>query len=193
MNVRTFAWLVLPALAGCLSSPPPAPANWTIEWARPETAATTAPAELSLGTVKVSGVDVRAPYNGQRLAVLRADGSVAFDPYNSFAAPPAALLKGAAVDVIESTGVFSRVLASASSARGVYSVELTVTRLALDCRTPDASAASVALKLTLLNGRDAVGTSSGEASAPVSDGNFTKAFSSAFTTALTEAASKLRK
>ena len=191
--VRSLAWLLLPALAGCLSAPPPVPEHWTIEFARPESAEAPAPAELAFGAVRVVSVDVRAPYNGQRLVVLRPDGSVAFDAFNGFAAPPAALLKGAAVDVIESTGVFSRVLSSSSSASGAYAVELTVTRLALDCRTPGSRAAVVALKATLLNGRDVVGVSPGEAAVPVEDGNFSQAFSRAFTAALAEAAAKFRR
>ena len=81
---------VLPVLllAGCMGTAPKAPVNWTIE---PKAASVFSAAAAKWGTVRLASVSVRAPYDGQRLAVLRADGSIAFDAFNTFAAAPAAL------------------------------------------------------------------------------------------------------
>ena len=99
----------VPLLGGCFADAPKAPKNWSIEWDRTSVERNEKDA---LPAVKLSQFEVRAPYNGAHLAVLRPDGSIAFDSFNSFAAQPAALLKGAAFDSIEASGVF----------RGVYHV-----------------------------------------------------------------------
>ena len=96
MNVKLGALCAVLALTGCLSSAPKAPVNWTVE---PSAAAVPRVQSQKYGTVRVAQVAVRAPYDGLRLAVLRRDGSVAFDPFNSFASSPSALLRGAAQDV----------------------------------------------------------------------------------------------
>lgn len=143
-------------LAGCFSVSAPVPTDWTIE---------TSVAGLDLGafgTVRpasaVSRVTVRAPYDGTRLVVLRADGSIAFDAYNMFAAKPATLLKGMADDVL-----------------GAGKPEITVLKLALDCRDDSARMAIVAL---VLDGK--VGT----AAVDTADGDYSRAFSQAFANAL---------
>ena len=65
------------ALSGCLGPAPKTPAYWTIDVDSAD---------------KVAFVTVCAPYGGQRIAVLRQDGSIAFDPANSFAAAPGAVM-----------------------------------------------------------------------------------------------------
>ena len=141
------------ALAGCLGSAPKAPVNWTIDVD---------------SEAKTTFVAVCAPYGGQRIAVLRPDGSIAFDPCNSFAASPSAILKDALV------------------ARGGKGA-VVVRRLALDCRTPGQRDALVELEVT-------VGDQSakGAASVPTPDGNFSAAFSSAFSKAYAEAQKGLK-
>jgi len=145
---KFVATILAAALSGCLGSAPKAPVNWTID----------VDAEA-----KASFVAVCAPYGGQRIAVLRPDGSIAFDPGNSFAASPSAILKDALV------------------ARGGKGAVL-VRRLALDCRTAGKRDALVELEL-------AVGDRSarGAASVPTPDGNFSAAFSSAFSRAYAQA------
>ena len=81
--MNKFAALIFAAAAaGCLGPAPKPPANWTIDVD---------------ADVKASFVTVCAPYGGQRIAVLRQNGSIAFDPCNSFAAAPASILKDALV------------------------------------------------------------------------------------------------
>lgn len=147
--MKKFALLFLaPALAGCLGSAPKPPVNWNIEVE---------------SDAKVAFATVCAPYGGQRIAVLRPDGSIAFDPFNSFAAPPGSILKDALV------------------ARGGNGA-LFVRRLALDCRRQNMRNAVVDLEIT-----DGTRTAKGSASAPTADGNFTAAFSSAFESAYSKA------
>ena len=180
---------VLPCLAGCLGTAPEPPKCWNVEGGGAAYAGE-APAEPA-PAVKLMQLDVRAPYNGTRFAVLRSDGSVAFDSCNSFAAPPAALLKGAAYDLISSSGKFGRVVNASSSAGAPFSMEITVTRLALDCRSEGRRDASAAVALTLVRGRNDVSFSVGEASMPAADGNYTAAFSGAFAGAMSAALHRL--
>ena len=147
--MNKFAALILAAAtAGCLGPAPKPPANWTID----------------VDTeVKASFVTVCAPYGGQRIAVLRQNGSIAFDPCNSFAAAPTSILKDALVS------------------RG-GKLSLVVRRLALDCRAPGQRDALVELEL-ISGDRSAKGA----ASVPTPDGNYSSAFSRAFAKAFDEA------
>jgi len=188
MNIKLVALCAVPALAGCLSSAPKAPVNWTVE---PVATAVERAQAQKYGAVRVAQVSVRAPYDGLRLAVLRRDGSVAFDPFNSFASSPSALLRGAAHDVAEASGLFGCVLHQASSAAAPFVLEVTVTRLALDCRVEGSRTASVELTATLVGGRDVVDVARGAGTSPAGAGDYTAAFSSAFTSAMSEALRKL--
>ena len=175
---------VLPLLGGCVFTSPRAPKTWNILWAK-------SGAERierdKLPAVKLMLVDVRAPFNGARLAVLRADGSIAFDSYNSFAAQPAAILRGAAMDVMESSAAFEKVVSGNSSASAPLAAEITLNRLALDCRTEGHRDASVSLSLVLVGNRTVLASSSAEAAEPVEGGDYSAAFSRAFSRALSTA------
>jgi len=152
--MKKFALLLLaPALAGCLGTAPKPPVNWNIEV---ETDA------------KVAFATVCAPYGGQRIAVLRPDGSIAFDPFNSFAASPGAILKDAVVGRGGKGALFVR-------------------RLALDCREAGMRNAVVELEIA-----DGTHTAKGSASEPTADGNFTAAFSRAFGSAYAKATEQFR-
>lgn len=143
-------------LSGCLSNPPPQPNCWTIEMPNASVAGKT-----------LFMVNVRAPYDGRELVVLRGDGSVARDAYNVFAAAPHTLIKAAASDWLV--------------AHNQTAESLTVTRLALDCRGAERVAR---VELTLVQqGRARMGV----ATAPVVEGNYTQAFSQALAAALERA------
>lgn len=188
MKLAIFILLSVSLLGGCISSAPKAPINWTIE---PKATTVAQAVQPKWGLTRLSQVSVRAPYDGQKLAVLRKNGSIAFDFYNVFAASPAALMRGAARDVAEGSGLFARVVQASSSAVAPYTLEVSVTRLALDCRTEGARRATCELSVLLLDGREIVGTARGEGAVSVSGGDFSAAFSLAFTTALSEALKKL--
>ncbi len=148
-DMKKFALLlVASALAGCLGTAPKPPVNWTIDVKTDS---------------KVAFATVCAPYGGQRIAVLRPNGSIAFDPFNAFAASPGAILKDAVV------------------ARGGNGA-LFVRRLALDCRAEGRRNAVVELEIT-----DGKRTAKASAAESTADGNFTGAFSRAFETAYTKA------
>lgn len=185
--------LALPLLAGCLTSAPPSVATWTIDYMPALTAsAPSMPAEgAPRGSVRVSQVVVRAPYDAKALVVLRSDGSLAFDPYNQFAARPAALLKSAVQDAFLSQGAFRAAVSAASQLATDLSVEATVTRLALDCRTAGTRRATVELSLLLLKDRAAYASARGEGSADAADGDYSRAFSEAFSRAAAAALAHL--
>ncbi len=165
-------------LSGCLGPGPQPPAYWTMESAEAHLESTTR-APIRLGLVKV-----RVPYDGMRLAVLRADGSLAFDPCNSFAARPEDLVGGVAADMF----------ASGRAAPGGGVVDVTATRIALDCRTEGRRIATVELVATLREGRGesrTVRLVKGAAAIDADDGNYTRAFSQALVQALGEVLANL--
>jgi hypothetical protein len=79
------------------------------------------------------------------------------------------------------------VLAPASTAVAPLALELTVTRLALDCRAPGQRDAAVALTLTVVGNRTVLDAVRGEAAAPVVARDYSAAFSKAFADALAAA------
>lgn len=182
------------ALGGCMSAAPRAPQNWAIEfWRANQTAADEADGAAKSGTVRVASVAVRAPYDGTRLAVLRSDGTLAFDAYNAFAAAPAQMLRGAVQDAVEASGAFSRVVPANSVAACDMTLETTVTRLALDCRNEGRRDATVEVSLLLSRGRDVVAAARAEGKAPTGDNDYSAAFSRALARAVGKAMEDLAK
>ena len=175
-------------LAGCLGSHPKAPTFWTVDAEGIAIAGEAVEAKGGVVPARVAEVKVRPPWDVPKLAVRRADGSVAFDPFNAFAARPEALLKGVAEDVLASTGRYD-VNAAMVGTNVTFSV--VVTRLALDCREEGVRKAEVALTL-VANRRGRLGapsTSAAKGSAYVDAraGDYSRAFSRAFVAALNDA------
>ena len=151
--MKKTALLFVPVLAGCLGSAPQPPVNWTIDIE---------------SDAKVAFAAVCAPYGGQRIAVLRPDGSIAFDPCNAFAAAPGSIIKDAVVGRKGEGSLFVR-------------------KLALDCRAEGRRDAVVSLEIV---SGDRVGK--GEATELTSDGNYSAAFSRAFSRAYANAIEELK-
>ena len=151
--MKKTALLFVPVLAGCLASAPKPPVNWTIEIE---------------SDAKVAFAAVCAPYGSQRIAVLRPDGSIAFDPCNAFAAAPGSIIKDAVVGRKGEGSLFVR-------------------KLALDCRAEGRRDAVVSLEIV---SGDRVGK--GEATELTSDGNYSAAFSRAFSRAYANAIEELK-
>ena len=151
--MKKTALLFGPVLAGCLGSAPKPPVNWTIDIE---------------SDAKVAFAAVCAPYGGQRIAVLRPDGSIAFDPCNAFAAAPGSIIKDAVVGRKGEGSLFVR-------------------KLALDCRAEGRRDAVVSLEIV---SGDRVGK--GEATELTSDGNYSAAFSRAFSRAYANAIEELK-
>ena len=148
--MKKIALLAVPVLAGCLGSAPKPPVTWTIDVE---------------SDAKVAFAAVCAPYGGQRIAVLRPDGSIAFDPRNSFAAAPGSIIKDAVVGRKGEGSLFVR-------------------KLALDCRAAGRRNAVVSLEVVV---GDRVGTAE-----PTADGNYSAAFSHAFSKAYANAIEGLK-
>lgn len=193
MRFGVYAGMACAALAlcGCISSAPKAADNWSVEFWRAGRSEGDTEASQQRGAVRLSNVTVRAPYDGIHLAVLRADGTIAYDPYNAFAAAPAQLLRGAVQDAVEDSGRFSRVLAANSGAKCDLSLEVTVTRVALDCRKEGRRDATIELTLLLIEGREAVASGKAEGKAATSDGDYSAAFSRALAKAVSSALAEL--
>ena len=181
----------LALLAGCFSTTTPlAPTAWTVEYAADAAAASApraTPEGASLGSVRVAQVVVRAPYDVREIAVLRPNGSLAFDPYNQFASLPSSLLKGAVQDALQAFGDVRAAVSSSSRLDADLTAETTVTRLVLDCREEGTRRATVELTILLLKGRVAFATVSGVGIADAADGNYARAFSAAFSQAMADA------
>ena len=188
---RLVLALVLPALlTGCFTTATPTVSNWTLA---PDAAVAPVSETPKLGEVRFAVVSVRAPYDGKPIAVLRPDGSMAFDAYNQFASVPSALVKGAALDVLRGTGLFRGVQPSITTADVGTSLELMIDEFALDCRTPGERKASVRLTLAMIRRRQVVAVGRATAAAGTDDGNYSKAFGTAVARALSEAAAQLVK
>ena len=170
-------------LGGCLASAPMTATEWTVDWLRAGKVAVAAPVEPGATLARLVSVEVRAPFSARELAVLRGDGTIAFDAYNVFAAPPASLFRGPAIDALKASGLYKDVLSPASSGRAEESLELVVSELALDCRGGGRKA-SVKVKLTRLGQRGEYLGSSLGAAAVAAESDFSAAFSQAFVEAV---------
>lgn len=185
MKKLVLAFL-LPAFAGCLTTAAPECSCWLVEYCGGSGTARNA---AKYGVVRASQVVVRAPYSSTALPVLRKDGTIAFDPCNEFAASPALLLKGVVVDALKASGAFKEVVGASSSAAASESVELTVTKLALDCR--EGRKAVVELGVRVVRDREIVAVVKGEGVEDASDGNYGRSFSLAVSEALSSALKRL--
>lgn len=189
MNKLT-AFLLAPLLAGCLTSNQPEIVRWGIEFKPPETVDSAA---VPSGNARLSLVTVRAPYHVDSITVLRADGTVAFDPYNEYATSPSILARGLVFDALTVSGIFAGVVNAGSALRTDRSVEVMVTRWALDCRTPGRRIAVADVLVRILNDKETsffAATASGRADA--ADGRYGPALSAALSSAVMSALGKLR-
>lgn len=186
---KVLPLLLLPLIAGCLTSRVPDVSCWNLEYSGERRAP--GDADARFGLARVSQIAVRAPYSSKSLVVLRANGTVAFDPCNEFAAGVVPLLRGVVFDAMEASGRFKAVVEATSSAGVASLVEVTVSRLAIDCRTDGSRLAVAELLMRVVDGRAIVASATGSGEADAADGNYGAAFSSAVSQALSEAAGRL--
>ena len=185
---KIVAGLLIPVLSGCLTASVPKETCWLLEYqGTPK-----AERKGDFGIGRVSQVVVRTPYNDDEIVVLRANGSIAADPYNRFAAQPSTFLKGVISDAMHASGRFTSVVNAASSAYSDSSVEVMVTRLALDCRQADSRHAVAVVILRVLQGGKIVAIAKGEGQADAADGVYGAAFSRAFSQAIDTAFGQLK-
>lgn len=185
---KILAFLLIPVLAGCLTSSMPDVSRWMLEYR-----GAAAPAkDVRFEAVRVSQIVVCPPYNSINMAVLRANGTVAFDAYNEFAAQPALLLKGPIYDALTGSGLFRTVVGPSSSVQTSVAAEVLVTRFALDCRTEGRRLATVAVLLRILDRREPAVIVKGDAAVDAADGNYGAAFSRAVSQAFESALGQVR-
>ncbi len=175
-------------VSGCLSSAPQPPRYWNLRY-------THFPVQLNhlepaYGVVRLGRLVVRAPYDTQALTVVRADDSLAFDGYNSFAASPATLLRELAMETVEQMKYFTAVVDANSSAESPYVLETIVREFALDCRGATRQAV-VDVEVTLLKGREVVKIAAAHFAESAESGDYGRAFSAAFSQALVNAVKQL--
>ena len=181
---RAAAACLMACLAGCFVSAPPQPKSWMVTAPRRISGDVTVTKAARLGSLSVS-----APFDKPALAVKRADGSIAFDAYNVFATAPSALLRAPLTAILEDDGRFGRVLPSVTSARTDAMLEAVVTDLSLDCSAEGSRLARVAISIAVIENREVKMFLDGTGEADASSGDYSAAFSDAFTKAV-EAALK---
>ena len=168
--------------SGCLTSAPPPPKSWIVSASRKSNS------ELMIDKVaRLGSITVAAPYDKSALAVKRADGSLAFDAYNVFASSPSALLRAPLAALLEDDGRFGRVLSSVSTARSSSTLEAVVTDLSLDCTAENRRTAKVSISIAVIENREIKMFLDGSGSADAASGDYSAAFSEAFSQAVFDA------
>ena len=169
-------------VGGCLVSAPPQPKSWMV------TAQRKSAAEMDVSKAsRLGSLSVAAPYDRPALAVKRADGSIAFDSYNVFATSPSSLLRAPLATLLEDGGRFGRILPAASMARTGTTIEAVVNDLSLDCREEGKRTAHVSISLAVIENREVKDFLDGEGAADAEAGDYSAAFSEAFSKAVADA------
>lgn len=184
---KLIVFFLMPVLSGCLTASVPKVSQWILEYEGPVRTAQVAKYDVG----RVSQVLVRSPYNEIGIAVLKSDGSVAFDSYNEYAATPTAMLKGVVCDAMNASGLFGSVVNASSSVKSSAMVEAFFTRLALDCRQEGSRKAAVAVIVRILGPDGRADIAKGEGVMDAADGNFGAAMSGAASAALRSAFDRL--
>lgn len=186
---RFLPLLFVPALSGCLTATSPSVSHWLLEF---DGYKAPVASKARYDAARVVQISVAAPYDSVGLTVLRANGSVAFDPYNDFAARPSQLLKGVLFEAAVGSGLFESVVGSSSTMSTSVSLEAVVSRLALDCRKEGERRAVASVLLRLVNRRESSVVCKGTGTADAADGNYGKALSTAVSRAFEEAFGKIK-
>ena len=188
MTKLTVVILLSAIAAGCLTSSPTERVDWNVECTE---SALRVARQPKFGVARLSLVELRAPYAVRELAVLRAGGSIAFDPCNAYAAAPVQLMKGVAFESLERSGLFSAVVGAGSAVDSDVEVEVTVRRLALNCREEGVRRAVAAISIRLVRSHAIVAYAEGSGSADASNPDYSAAFSAAATAAFSDALNRL--
>ena len=187
--------LPLALLSGCLGLGGDAPEQkvWTVE----PPAFDAAPVRSMEGSgalfsaTRLGSVAVNAPYDRTQFVVRKPDGTVAFDHYNVFAAPPSSLLRAPVQNYLRADGRLGHVVNQGSVVSSDAQVEVQVKNLSLDSREDGQLAACAAVSVdfvrTAHGPRTVAFSGTGTAAVDAQDRNFSRAFSQAFSKALDSA------
>lgn len=185
------------SLSGCLFSSPARPPvkAWTVEplqdaGGSPQPVSLDELAPRSFRITRMGAITVLPPYDTAPIRVKRADGSLAEDAYNVFAAHPAQLLRRPVMSALSREQRFGHVVPPVSTASADAVAEVTVSELALDCR--NGRKALVRLAVNIVKGRQVILSAEASSDADAASGDYTEAFSRAFDNALRESLMNLK-
>jgi len=190
--MRRTALAILPGLllAGCFSSSAPDVKAWSVDPVPVEqqpTRAMEGGGPLYCAT-RLGSVVVNAPYDRPQFVVRRPDGTVAFDHYNVFASDPSTLLRASAQSGLSADGRLGHVVGQSSVLSSDAQVEIQVKDLSIDCREAGRRVACAAVSVDVVKvgrgPRALASTGEGRAAVDALDGNYSRAFSQAFSKAL---------
>ena len=187
---RLIVIAMLAGLAGCFTASEPKISHWPMTFAVDSVSLASAE-KPSYGVARLMQIEVRSPFDNPSLAVARADGTLAFDPLNEFAASPGLLLRGVVYDSLAASGKFRAVVPGGSVAKAEFALEVSVVRLCLDCQEEGVRRAECELSIRLLRDREIVKTAQGTGEADALAGDYGQSFSKAVSAALASALSKL--
>lgn len=191
-NIMLFAMPFL--LSGCFSfSSVPDVRAWFIS--ESEGVATNAKKDALFKVTRLGTIAVASPYEKSSIVVLRENGSLAYDAYNVYPSAPSSMVRQPLKRLLSDDGRFGVVVGQTSIASADAVVEATITKLALDCTEKGMRMAKVAVELNVIQvkgaKREVTATAVGEESASALSGNYSEAFSTAFSNASKEALNKL--
>lgn len=185
-----YVALPLALLAGCFSTSVPETKAWSVEPmpSRSEgLRSMEGPGPLFTAT-RLGSVVVNAPCDRTQFLVRRADGTVAYDHRNVFAAPPSSLLRASVQNELNGDGRLGHVVNQASVVSSDAQIEVLVKDLSLDCREAGRRLACASVSVDVVNTgrgpRTIAYSGTGSATADAQDGNYSRAFSQVVSEAL---------
>ena len=189
---RKMVYVVLPLalLCGCLGPSAPEVKTWNVEPQRSAAAPVRSMegAGQLFSATRFGSVVVDAPYDRAQLTVRRGDGTVAFDPYNVFAASPSSLLRASAQSGLDCDGRFGHIVSQSSVVSSDALVEVQVKDFSLDGREPGRRLACASVSVDVVKmgrgPRTVAYSGAGSATVDAQDGNYSRAFSQVFSKAL---------
>jgi len=183
-----FVVLASLLLSGCLSSKPLECKVWNLEFCGEQTKAE----KPVFGSCRLLQVGVIMPFDSRSIMVRKADGSVAFDPYNEYSALPSLLARYLVGQAMGDSGKFELVVNAISSVRTECSAEVLITRLDLDCRRHGSRLAEAEVLMRIVRDGKLVSVVNGSASVDAKSGNYGAAMSEALSQAVIKALAELR-
>ena len=189
MKVTKLILGILPFIcAGCFGPQPPTPTYWPFSAQKTSHRAPVHKRDVVLG---LNRIRVSAPYDSARFCVLRADGSLAFDASNEFAARPSRALMPLIEDVIRRFNFASQTTTDFNPSASMPQLTVEVKRLAVDCREKNHRKVICDLKGTYKGADGKVIICSDDALIYLEDSDYGTAFSKVFVTALEQVLRKM--
>ncbi len=167
--------------AGCLGPQPSSPTYWPFSAQKmsPISSVHKGDAVLGLNRIRVS-----EPYDSTRFCVLRADGSLAFDDLNAFAACPSRGLMPLFEYIVQKYNFARQTTTDFNPSSSIPQLTLELRRFAVDCREKGKRKVICDLKGTYKGADGKLLICRDDAIVFLEDSDYGAAFSRAFTCAL---------